>query len=119
MRSVAGVPAQLLQGEPAGALHEAALDLPDVDQRGQAVADVVHDVRAPQPVGAGEPVHLDLGAGGAVGEVLERLALHPVGVPVQPGGAVEAGRPQLDPLVVGVVRELAPTGSADRESRCR
>src|SRR2546427_5653440 len=33
------------------------------------------DVRAAHPVGAGEPVHLDLGHRGAVGEVLERLAL--------------------------------------------
>ena len=61
VRPVALVPAQLLQGQPAGALDEAALDLADVDQRRQAVADVVHDVGPQQPVGAGEAVHLDLG----------------------------------------------------------
>ena len=108
VRAVALVPAQLLEGQPAGALDEAALDLPDVDQRRQAVADVVHDVGPQQPVGAGEAVDLDLGHRRAVGEVLERLALHPLGVPVQPRGAVEAGRPQLHPLEVGVVHQLGP-----------
>src|SRR5208337_1572686 len=58
--------------------------------------------------GAGEPVHLDLGRRGAVGEVLERLTLHPHRVPVQPGGAVEARRPELDPLEVGVSHQVAP-----------
>ena len=88
---------QLLQRQPAGTLDEAALDLTEVDQRRQAVAHVVHDVDPAQPVGAGESVDLDLGQRGPVGEVLERLALHPVGVPVQSGGAVEAGGPQLRP----------------------
>ena len=31
-----------------------------------------------------------------------------VGVPVQPGGPVEAGRPQLHPLEVGVVHQVGP-----------
>ena len=67
------VPAQVLQRQPAGALDEAALDLAEVDQRRQAVADVVHDVDPAGAVGAGEAVDLDLGRRGAVGEVLERL----------------------------------------------
>ena len=108
MRAGGLVPAQLLQGQPAHALHEAALDLAQVDQRRQAVPHVVHDVGPEHPVGAGEPVHLDLGRGRAVGEVLERLALHPRRVPVQALGAVEAGRPQLDPLEVGVVDQVGP-----------
>ena len=62
VRAVAGVPAQLLEGQPAGALHEAALDLTDIDERGKAVADVVHDVGTQQPVRAGEAVHLHLRA---------------------------------------------------------
>ena len=44
---VAGVPAQVLQRQPARALHEAALDLPDVDQGRQALTGVVHDVHPP------------------------------------------------------------------------
>ncbi len=45
-RAVGLVPAQLLEGQPADALHEAALDLAEVDQRRERVADVVHDVDA-------------------------------------------------------------------------
>ena len=96
-RPVALVPAQVLEGQPAGALDEPALDLADVDQRREAVADVVDDVDPPGAVGPGEPVHLDLGRGDAVGEVLERLALEPLGVPVQALGAVVPGGEQLGP----------------------
>ena len=53
--AVALVPAQVLEREPAGALHEAALDLPEVDQRGEAVADVVHDVDPAQPYAPVKP----------------------------------------------------------------
>ena len=60
-RTVGGVPPQVLQGQPARALDEAALDLSDVDQGRQAVADVVHDVDPAGAVGTGEPVDLDLG----------------------------------------------------------
>ena len=95
--AVARVPPQVLQREPARALHEPALDLAEVDQRGEAVADVVHDVDPPQPVGAGEPVDLHLAGRRPVREVLERLAVHPLGVPVQARRAVETGRPQLHP----------------------
>ena len=118
-RPVAGVPAQVLQGQPARALHEPALDLAEVDQRGEAVADVVHDVDPAQPVGPGEPVDLDLAGRDPVREVLERLALHPLGVPVQPGGAVEAGRPQLHPPEVGHVHQLGERSSARRVGRGR
>src|SRR5690606_4175316 len=55
-RSVGGVPAQLLQRQPAGALHVPALDLTQVDERRQRVTDVVDDVGAQRAVGAGEPV---------------------------------------------------------------
>ena len=70
--AVALVPAQVLQRQPAGALHERALDLAEVDERGEAVADVVDDVDAARAVRAGEAVDLDLGRRDTVGEVLER-----------------------------------------------
>ena len=38
---------QLLGGEPAHALHEAALDLADIDGRIQRASDIVEDVDAP------------------------------------------------------------------------
>ena len=66
------VPDQLLGGQPAHALHEAALDLPDIDRRVDAVAHVVQDVHAQHAALAGERVHGHLGAGCAIGEVIER-----------------------------------------------
>ena len=113
-RAVGLVPAQVLQRQPARSLHEAALDLAEVDQRREAVADVVHDVDAAGAVGAGEAVDLDLGRRDAVGEVLERVALHRRGVPVQPLGAVEAGRPQLHPAEVGLADQVVPRQAASR-----
>src|ERR1700722_19103752 len=47
VRPVGLVPEQFLQRQPSDALHETALDLAQVDQRGQAVADVVLDFRPP------------------------------------------------------------------------
>ena len=113
------VPAQVLQRQPAGALHEAALDLAEVDERGQAVADVVHDVDPAGAVGAGEAVDLDLGRRDAVGEVLERVAAHPRGVPVDALGPVEAGRPQLHPAEVGLADQLLPRQAAARRRPSR
>ncbi len=108
VRSVAGVPAQVFEGQPARALDEAALDLADVDHRGEAVADVVDDVHPPDAVRAGEAVHLHLGRRGAVGEVLERRAPERLRVPVEALGAVEAGRRQLDPLEVRGAHQVVP-----------
>ena len=117
-RPVGRVPAQLLERQPAGALHVAALDLAEVDQRRQRVADVVRDVGAHGAVGAGEAIDLDLGDGCPVGVVLEGSALHPVGVPVQTLGAVVAGSRERDPLVVGLLDELGPRQRlADAERR--
>ena len=107
-RPVALVPAQVLERQPAGALDVPALDLADVDQRRQAVADVVDDVDPPGAVGPGEPVHLDLGRGDPVGEVLERLTLEQLRVPVQALGAVVPGGEQLDPAEVGGLDQLVP-----------
>ena len=114
-RAVARVPAQLLEREPSGALHEGALDLAEVDDRRERVADVVEDVDPQHPVRAREPVDLDLRRGRPVGEVLERLALHPLGVPVQALGAVEARRRELHALVV---RGLGDLGERERGSAC-
>src|SRR5699024_3814478 len=103
---VAGIPAQILQGQPSGTLDESALDLAEVDERGQGVPDIVDDVDAAQGVGAVEAVDLDLGDGGAVGEVLEGLAAHPRQVPVQALGAIEARGRELDALEVRGVDQL-------------
>ena len=63
---------QFLGGEPAHALHEAALDLADIDGRIERASDIVENVDAPQAVLAGERVDDHLRAGGAVGEIEER-----------------------------------------------
>ena len=68
---------QLLGGEPAHALHEAALDLADVDGRIQRAADIVQDVDAQEPVLARERIDDHLRAGRAIGEVEERPARRP------------------------------------------
>ena len=52
-----------------------------IDRRDR-VADVLQDVDAQQPVGAGEAVHLHLGHRGAVREVVERVALAGRGIEV-------------------------------------
>ena len=56
------VPPQLLGGQPAHALDEAALDLADVDRRVQRLADIVQDVDALDLVLAGQRVDRDLAA---------------------------------------------------------
>ena len=56
------------------ALHEAAFDLPAIDQRRDRIADVFQDVDAQQAIVAGEAIDLHFGDGRAVGEVVERLA---------------------------------------------
>ena len=66
----------------------------------------MHDVDAADAVRARVAVDLDLGRGRAVGEVLERRALHGLGVPVQAGGAVVAGGEQLHALEVRRLRDL-------------
>ena len=102
------VPAQVLEGEPASPLDEGALDLAEVDERREAVADVVDDVDAQGAVLTGEAVDLDLRRRGPVREVLEGRPAHHRRVPVQPLGPVEAGRPQLDAQEVRLVDELGP-----------
>ena len=70
------VPHQLLGGQPAHALDEAALDLADVDRRVERAADVVQDVDAQHAAtrrsACRSPPRVH---GRAVGEVVERPAL--------------------------------------------
>ena len=105
------VPPQLLGGEPAHALDEAALDLADVQRRIQRLAAVVKDVDALDPVLAGQRVDRDLAAGGAIGEVVERPAGAGGAVPVDLGRLVEAGRGERDPAHVGLPDQGAEAGS--------
>ena len=102
-----GVEDQLLGGEPAHALHEAALDLADVDRRVQRAPAIVQDVDAHDPVLAGEGVDDDLGAGRPVGEVEERPAAALGPVPGDLRRLVEAGLRELDPRLDAAPRELA------------
>ena len=71
------VPDQLLGGEPARALHVAALDLAHVQRGVQRGAAVVEDVGPQDAVLAGQRVDDDLGHRRAVGEVEERPARAP------------------------------------------
>jgi len=120
-----GVPHQFLGGEPAHALHEGAFDLPDVQRRVQAGAHVVQDVGGQHAAFAGQCVDHHLGAGRAVGEVVERPAGQRGLVVVDLGRAVEAVAPELDAVGVGRLHQLVertgglgrdhlPPGKADR-----
>ena len=105
-----GTKDELLAGQPAEALDEAAFDLADVDGRVDGAAGVVKDVDAQQAVFAGEGVDGDLAQRGAVGEVVEGPAAHGAGVVAELGGGVEAGVPQLHAGQPGVERDLGEGG---------
>ena len=94
------MPDQFLGRQPAHALDERALDLPDVDGRIQRPAGIVEDVGAQQFPFAGERVDDHLAHRGAVGEVEERMALQRVAVPAQTGRGVETVRPELDAVEI-------------------
>src|SRR6185503_5981698 len=80
---------KLFGREPAHALHEAALDLANVDRRIERLADVVDDVDARDLHLASGDVDYDLGAGGPVREIVERPAGCGFFVPVNFRRAVE------------------------------
>src|SRR3546814_9593421 len=73
------------------ALHEAALDLAEVERRVQRVAAVVQNADALDPVFAGEGVDDDLRGSGAVGIVVERPALAGLAVTMALRRLVKAG----------------------------
>jgi len=83
---------QFFGGQPTHALNEAALDLAPVDGRVQRPADVVQDIDAQGAVLAGQGVDDHLGAGRAVGVVVERMAGVGGAVVVDLRGGVIAGR---------------------------
>ena len=103
------VPHQLLSGEPAHALHKAAFNLPDVDGRVDGAAHVVQDVDLEHPALAGEGVNGDLGAGGAVGEIVKRPPGQGRLVVMNFGRAVKAVAPQLDAVCVSGFHHLVET----------
>ena len=105
-QAASGVPHQLLGGEPAHALHKAALNLANVDGRVDGAAHVVQDVHPQHPVLPGQGVDGDLGAGGAVGKVIKRSAGECGLVVVDFGGAVEAVAPELDAVGVGQAHHI-------------
>lgn len=67
-----GIPPEFLRRQPAHALDEGTLDLTEVERRVQRLADIVDDIGPLDLVFAGQRVDADLGARGAVGEVIER-----------------------------------------------
>ena len=111
------VPPQLFHRHPAHALHEPALDLAEIDRRIQRGTAILQNIGAQHPVLPGQRVDGDLGDAGAVGVVEERAALHRLAVPVDVGGAVEAGGRQRDALRPAHLRELvegeAPVAGID------
>ena len=113
-RAVGRVPDQLFDREPAHALDEGAFDLADVHGRVERTAGVVQHVGAQQLPLAGERVHHHFADGGAVGEVVERPALHRFAVPAQAGGGVEAVGPQLHAVQVGLARRRRRTAACGR-----
>ena len=106
------VPDQFLAGQPAHALDEAAFDLADVERRVDAAPDVVQDVDRQHPALAGQQVDGDLGAGGAIGEIVERTPGQRARVVVDLGRAVVAVAPELDAGRIGGGHDFLP-GTAD------
>mmetsp|Transcript_8144 Transcript_8144/g.24353 ORF Transcript_8144/g.24353 Transcript_8144/m.24353 type:complete len:559 (+) Transcript_8144:37-1713(+) len=98
---------ELFRGEPAGALHEGALDLAHVERGIHGAAEVHEDVRAADFKVSREAVDLHLGHGRALGPVVEGLAAlglgHVPGVAAALGvDGVEAVRRQVDAVEEGV-----------------
>ena len=106
------VPDQLLGGQPAHALHEATLDLADVDGRVDAAAHVVQDVHGQHPALAREGVDGDLGHRRAIGEVVERPPQHGDLVVVDLGRAVETVAPELDAVGIRRAHHVFPAADA-------
>src|SRR5262245_66405548 len=71
----------LLHGEPAEALDEAALDLAAIDLGIERGAAILENVDAVEPHLAGQGVDGHLGAGGAIDEIEEGPALSALAVP--------------------------------------
>ena len=70
-QAAAVVEHQLLGGQPAHALDEAALDLAEVDRRIERAADVVEDIDRDHAMLAGERVDHDLAQRRAISEIEE------------------------------------------------
>ena len=70
-----GVPQQFFDGEPSHSLHEAALDLPAIDERRNRIAHVLKNVDAQDARVARESIYLDFRNRCAIGEIVERLSL--------------------------------------------
>ena len=100
------VPDDLFHRQPAHALDEAAFDLPAVDRRVERAADVVQEIGAQEPRFSGERVDRHLRHRGAVGEVVERLALEGSAVEVDLGRAEIAGRRERYARLIGLAHEL-------------
>ena len=100
-RARAVIEHQLLSGEPARALHEAALDLAEIDGRIQRAAHVMQDVHAQHAVLAGERVNSHLCHGHTIGEIEEWAAMARRLVPVDLRRGVIAGRGQRHAPGVG------------------
>ena len=92
------MPHQRLAGQPAHALHEAALDLPAIQRRIERATDVMQDVSAQQPRLAGERVDRHLGHRRTIGEIEKRPAAQGLGVIGNLRCAVVAGGRERDTM---------------------
>ena len=95
------VPDQFLGREPARALHVSALNLADVQRRVQRGARVMQDVSAQNAVFAGQRVDHHFGAGGTIGEVVERPPASGDAVPFDVGRFVESRGRKADAVFIG------------------
>ena len=105
-QAAARVVDQFLRRQPAHALDEAALDLPQVDRRIERVADVVEDVDRDDLVLAGERVDHDLAERRAISEIEERAAAMAGPVIADVRSRVIAGRGERDAGEMGAAAEL-------------
>ena len=106
------VPHQLLGGQPAHALDEAAFHLSDVDGRVDAATGVVQHVDGQYLGFTGQRVDGHFGAGRTVGKVVEGPAGQRGLVVVDLGCAVEAVAPQLDAVGIGGLHHVGENALA-------
>ena len=85
------VPDQLFGGQPAGALHIAALDLADIQRRVQGTPHIMDDIGAQDTVFAGQGVDNHLGHGGAIGKIIERATAALDAIPLDVGCCIKPG----------------------------
>ena len=107
------IPDEFLRGQPAHTLDETAFDLAAVDPFVDRLTAVVENIDSPHVHLAGETVDFHLADRRADGEIIKRMPLPRVAVPVDLRGAVVTRRGQthaLHPRFMGDIPELEKLG---------